>query len=251
MRLGALLGPVTDGAACDTLAAQARRYAAEGFAGLWSGHAVGRGMMVTDPFLTLAVAASVTDGIEIGSAVIQVPLYHPAELAHRVLSLQQICGDRLTLGVGAGSSEKDYQAFGRDFGRRFNGLEESVAALRDAYASVGTLNGTLTPWPGLPSAPRLYLGSWGKGVERAARDYDGWIASGHYRSVEEVADAARRYREAGGGRAIVSTLILDARTDLTELGERFSRFAEAGFDDAVVMFHPGSPEPAAVRRLVD
>ena len=97
----------------------------------------------------------------------------------------------------------------------------------------------------------LFLGSWGRGVERAAKEFDGWIASAHYRTVEQVIAALGRYRDAGGGRAVVSTIQLPAGTDLGELHDRLARFAEAGFDDAVVSILPGGPQPGAVRRLVD
>ena len=44
---------------------------------------------------------------------------------------------------------------------------------------------------------------------------------------------------------------LPAGTDLGELRDRLARFAEAGFDDAVVRILPGGPAPAGVRRLLD
>jgi alkanesulfonate monooxygenase SsuD/methylene tetrahydromethanopterin reductase-like flavin-dependent oxidoreductase (luciferase family) len=251
IRLGALLGPITDGTATATLAYQASNYAAEGYRSIWSAQAIGRGFMVMDPFIALTVAATVTDNVEIGSAIIQLPLYHPMDLAHRVLSLQQICGDRLILGVGAGSTEKDFLAFGRDYAARFRVFNETLAALRNGYRAGSEENSTLTPWSGIERPPRIFYGTWGNGVERAARDFDGWIASGHYRTVDDLTAAAERYAAAGGGRSIVSTILLDGKTDLGELRERLARFAAAGFDDAVVMIHPGGPSAAAVRKLVD
>ncbi|MYE24197.1 MAG: LLM class flavin-dependent oxidoreductase [Gammaproteobacteria bacterium] len=103
MRLGALLGPVTGNSPPDFLAEQARTYANAGFDSLWSAQALGRGFMLPDPFVALSVAATAAD-VEIGTAVVQAPLYDPMDLAHRVFSLQQICGDRLTMGLGAGST---------------------------------------------------------------------------------------------------------------------------------------------------
>lgn len=250
MRLGALLGPVVDAGQSNTLAEQAREYVGEGFKSLWTAHAVGRGFMLTDPFIAMTVAASVTENVEIGSAIIQIPLYHPLDLAHRVHSLQQICGDRLILGVGAGSTESDFQAYGRDPKGRFAVFSETVAALRDGYADGTDANKALSPWPGLGEPPRLFFGTWGKGVERAAAEFDGWIASGHYRSVDELSEAATRYRAAGGGRSIVSTIIVDKDTDLGALKERLSGYAEAGFDDAVLMFYPGGPSAADISNLV-
>lgn len=251
MRLGALLGPVADGAQARTLADQARRYAGAGFTSLWSAQAVGRGFMITDPFVALSVAATACEGVEIGTAVLQVPLYHPVDLAHRVLSLRQVCGDRLILGVGAGSTQQDFDAFGRDHAQRFRDFRVGVRALRELLATGKLGDADLSPWPAVRASTPMFLGSWGRGVARAAREYDGWIASGNYRTPDEVVQALGEYRAAGGGRAIVSTLQLRADTDLGKLKDMLQHFAGAGFDDAVVMFHPGAPAPEAIRALID
>ena len=109
----------------------------------------------------------------------------------------------------------------------------------------------VTPWPTVRGGPPLYLGTWGKGVERAAAAFDGWIASAHYRSADQVIAALGRYRQAGGGRAVVSTIQLPPGADLGELRAKLDRFSEAGFDDAVVLILPGGPSPGSVRQLVD
>ena len=108
----------------------------------------------------------------------------------------------------------------------------------------------LTPWPTTRGGPRVLYGTWGVGVERAATAYDGWIASAHYRTPEEVVAALGRYREAGGKRAIVSTIQLPGGSDMGEVAQKLSWFAEAGFDDAVVFLLPGGPTPKEVRALV-
>lgn len=251
MRLGALLGPVSADAPPSVLADQARTLAGEGFDSLWSAQAVGRGFMISDPFVALGVAATVAEDVEVGTAVVQAPLYDPMDLAHRVFSLQQLCGDRLILGVGAGSTASDFGAFGRRFDTRFDDFTTSVEALREIFRTGGNGAGNLSPWPSVQGGPPLFLGTWGHGVERAGREFDGWIASANYRTDEQVVDAHGRYRAAGGGRAVVSSIMLPAGTDLGELGARLDRFADAGFDDAVVFPLPGGPDPRAVRRLVD
>jgi alkanesulfonate monooxygenase SsuD/methylene tetrahydromethanopterin reductase-like flavin-dependent oxidoreductase (luciferase family) len=251
MRLGALLGPVPPNASPRFLADQARTLAGEGFESLWSVQAIGRGFAISDPFVALAVAAAVTDTVEIGTAVIQVPLYHPVDLAHRVFSLMQICGDRFLFGVGAGSTRKDFDALGRDYAGRFRTLSTSMTALRQLFADGRLADVELSPWPNVRGGPPLLLGAWGgTGVERAARSYAGWIASAAKRSPAEVVAALQRFRRAGGRRAIVSTIQLDASSDLARTKDLLAEFAEAGFDDAVVMLMPGGPSAAAVRRLV-
>ena len=251
MKLGALLGPIPNATRRDTLAEQARTFAGEGYSSLWSAQAIGRGFMMTDPIVALSVAASVTDDLELGTAILQIPLYEPMDLAHRIFSLQQIAGDRLILGVGAGSTAADYAAYGRDFDARFDAFENSLSALREIFTTGGRGDVSLSPWPAVSGGPPVFFGTWGKGVVRAATEFDGWIASGMHRTPEQVAAAAQRYRDAGGGRAIVSTIQVSGQTDLGELKEKFAAYAEAGFDDAVVMLLPGAPEPAAVRRLYE
>ena len=140
---------------------------------------------------------------------------------------------------------------GRTFETRFADFPVIVDALRTAFRTGGNDPTNLSPWPSVQGGPPLFLGTWGRGVERAAREFDGWIASAHYRTEEQVVASLERYRRAGGGRAVVSTIQLPAGTDLGELRDRLARFAEAGFDDAVVLILPGGPEPGAVRRLVE
>ena len=104
MRLGATLAHLSP-APPFAVAEWARRLVGEGFESLWTPQVIGRGFLVPDPFVTLAVAATATEGVEVGTATVQVPLHHPADLAHRVLSLMSVCGDRLTLGVSPGSTD--------------------------------------------------------------------------------------------------------------------------------------------------
>lgn len=250
MRMGALLGPVSNSAPPGFLADQARTYVAEGFESLWAAQAVGRGFMITDPLVALGVAAAVTEEVELGTAVVQLPLYAPGDLAQRVFSLMQVAGSRLILGVGAGSTAADFEVFGRSYESRFADFSRGVAALRELFATGKGDGFDLCPWPSVLGGPPLFLGSWGAAVERAARTFDGWIASGAYRSPDEVIEALGRYRRAGGGRAIVSTIQMGPATDLGEMKETLARYAEAGFDDAVVMLMPGGATAAEARGLV-
>nr|WP_218891697.1 LLM class flavin-dependent oxidoreductase [Actinomycetospora corticicola] len=222
----------------------ARRLAGEGFESLWTPEIVGRGPLVPDPCVTLAVAAAVTAGVELGTATVQVPLHHPADLAHRFLSLAQVCGDRLTLGLSPGSTVDDHAALDVDFGARFRVFGAHVERLRTLLADGGDDRARLAPH-GI--AVPLLLGSWGANVERAARAFDGWLASGYRTSPDEIVEAHARYRAAGGGRALVYAV---PTTDLGATRDALARYAEAGFDDAIVLIEPGGPDPAAVRALV-
>src|SRR5580704_5420014 len=68
----------------DRVADYARRIEASGFPGIWVGDSLGRGRPTLDPLVELATLAAVTQRVELGIGVLQVPLRHPIELAHRV-----------------------------------------------------------------------------------------------------------------------------------------------------------------------
>ena len=162
---------------------------------------------MNDPFVALSVAAAVTRDLELGTGIVQLPLHHPVELAHRVLSLVEVCGDRLILGVGAGSSETDFAALQRDYSGRLDALHRDLAPLRGLLRTGEWGEVSLNPVPGPP--PPIFYGTWGGDIERAAREFDGWIASARFRGAGSLDTRLKRYRAAGGRRAIVTTVIVN------------------------------------------
>src|SRR5277367_7103329 len=110
----------------DRFADFARNVEAKGFNGLWMTDSFGRGRATLDPIVLMSVAAAVTKKIEIGTCVLQVPVRHPAELAHRVQSLHAITGDRLMLGLGCGSTKADFDLVGAEYEARFKTLMSSL-----------------------------------------------------------------------------------------------------------------------------
>lgn len=248
MRLGATLAHLSDAPPFD-VASWADRLVTAGFESLWTPHIIGRGSLVPDPFVTLATAAAVTRQVELGTATVQVPLYHPADLAHRVLSLMAVCGGRLALGISPGSTEADFATLGRDYTARFTAFHRDAARLRVLLAD-GRDDQAALSTAAAGGRPPLLLGSWGANVERAARDFDGWLASGYRRTPGQIIAAHERYRAAGGRRAIVCAIPLHSRDDLEPVGEVLRRYAQAGFDDAVVLIGPDGPAPEKVRALL-
>ena len=133
MQTGALLTPAGDQP--DHLVNEARAIESAGFDSIWSAHAMGRGFMMHDPLLALTAAAAVMTRVELGSGILQLPLYQPADVILKVLTLMQIAGDRLLLGVGAGSTQADYALHEQDFRQRFQQLEVSLESLRQGFES--------------------------------------------------------------------------------------------------------------------
>ena len=249
MRIGAALVHLSPGPPFPVVEG-AKKLVDAGFESLWAPQVIGRGRLVPDPFVALAAAATATagSGIEVGTATVQVPLHHPADLAHRILSLMLVCGDRLTLGLSPGSTAADFAALDRDHTTRFRDFRSSVERLRGLLAHGRDEHADLAPAPAA-GPPPLLLGSWGANVERAAREFDGWIASGHRRSPGEILAAHERFRAAGGRRAVAGYVPARTADELRAAAEALERYAAAGFDDAVLLLAPGGPEPAQVRAL--
>lgn len=239
-----------------------------GFDSLWAFDAIGRGFILPDPLVGLSVAANVTERIEVGTGILQVPLRRPVQLAHLVLTAQLLCHGRLVLGVGAGSTPDDFAAVDVDFDSRFGTFPKALETMRALWRGdvVGAAN--LTPWPETLGGPPVLIGSWSgsRWVQRAAEEYDGWIASAAKTSFSSLADGLLRFRVAGGKRAVVTNIVVDLTrptTPLTDDGpfhlrcspaeasQRLERLAEIGFDDAVLVSrHVDAESLASIRALL-
>lgn len=114
----------------------------------------------------------------------------PVALAKSLAAIDLLSGGRLVVGVGPGSSARDYAAVGIPFEERWKRLDEAVQALRALWLGEGTpFKGefystegvTLEPRPAQRSGPPIWIGSWGSeaGLRRVARLGDGWLASAY------------------------------------------------------------------------
>jgi alkanesulfonate monooxygenase SsuD/methylene tetrahydromethanopterin reductase-like flavin-dependent oxidoreductase (luciferase family) len=153
-----------------------------------------------------------------------VPLRRPVELAHRVLTTHLACGGRLRLGVGAGSTAADFAAVGVDFDARFRELAHSLATMRQLWTGARVGAAELgAPWPVAAGGPPVLVGSWAgsRWIERAAKEFDGWIGSGARSSWRLIREGIERFRGFGGPRAVVE--------------ERLRHVRSLGFDDLVLV----------------
>jgi alkanesulfonate monooxygenase SsuD/methylene tetrahydromethanopterin reductase-like flavin-dependent oxidoreductase (luciferase family) len=239
----------------------ARRIEAAEFPGIWVGDSLGRGRPTLDPLVTLASLCSATERVELGIAVLQVPLRHPVELAHRVQSVQMLSGNRLRLGVGSGSTRADFELLGGDYDRRFRTFMTSLATMRDAWAGRTVNGGALSPWPGCEHGPPILLGAWRRPrwITYAAKECQGWTPSGRFSSWEDLEAGMRIYREAGGDNAVLANVTIDLaeRPESASLAQvahvslicppdearrRLKRVAELGFDEILLVSQTNSLE---------
>ena len=241
-----------------------------GFAGLWITDSMGRGAASLDPLLLLAAVAPVTRQIELGTCVLQVPLRHPVELAQRVMSLDVLAEGRLVLGVGAGSTEADFLAVQADYSSRFQTLQENLEVMRRTWHGDAVFGPAVTPWPGHEQGPPIFLGAWHstRWIQYAAKQCRGWLASGIYSSLGEVAEGTVKFRAAGGNRVILANVFTDLRPqpvahplieqakinlvcDPDEARERLADIADSGIDDVLLICPFDDPNQLEqLRRLV-
>ncbi len=237
-----------------TLADAARRIEAVGFESAWAFDAIGRGFLQADPLTALAVAATVTRDIELGTGILQVPLRNPVELAQRVLTAHLVSGGRLRLGVGAGSTATDFMALGLDFASRFRRLDESLRIMRRLWAGERVNGASLAPvWPQALGGPPVLIGSWAgsRWIERAAREFDGWVGSGARSSWRALREGIARFRDLGGKRAVATNVVAELESPATSpdgpddpcdlkcprevARARLARLRGLGFDDVVLV----------------
>src|SRR6201992_261321 len=194
------------------MADYARRIEAAGFPGIWVGDSLGRGRPTLDPLTELTVFASVTEKVELGISVLQLPLRHPIELAHPVQSVQALSGNRLRLGVGRRSTRPDCELLGYDYDHRFGIRKRSLETMRRAWRGEATnAGGTLSLWPECEGGPPILMGAWRspRWITFAAQECQGWTPSGRFSSWDDLEYGMKVYREAGGTNAVLANVAID------------------------------------------
>jgi alkanesulfonate monooxygenase SsuD/methylene tetrahydromethanopterin reductase-like flavin-dependent oxidoreductase (luciferase family) len=262
MRLGInlpFLSETRDAPSAADIGKRARAIEAIGFQGIWVGDVFSRGLVWPDPLMWLLAAGAATERVELGTSVFQVPLRNPVELAQRFLTLQALTKGRFLAGVGAGSTQGDFDAAGVDFEARFRTLRESLSIIKRLCngEQVGAAN--LHPWPSTVGGPPIIIGSWWNGpwIKRAAQEFDGWISSAGRTNFNTLREGIKRYRDLGGKRALVTSIYIDLNAPDKPIRddeqytlscgpeqavERLGRLADLGYDDAILVKHASVTE---------
>ncbi|MGA5304666.1 LLM class flavin-dependent oxidoreductase [Nucisporomicrobium flavum] len=136
-----------------------------------------------DGIVALAGVVEHSGDLQLVTTVVLPVVRGPVVVAKSAAALDVLSGGRLVLGVGAGSSPRDYEVVGLPFDERWSRFEEAVGSLR-AHLDGAAL-------PGRPAGPPIWIASWGSdaGLARVARLGDGWVASGFHTTADRVAKA--------------------------------------------------------------
>jgi alkanesulfonate monooxygenase SsuD/methylene tetrahydromethanopterin reductase-like flavin-dependent oxidoreductase (luciferase family) len=178
MDVAAGLPNTVPGTKGDQLIEYARRGEAAGFSSLGT---IDRLVYPNlDPFASLAAAAAVTERIKLATTVLLAPYrLNPALIAKEAASVHRLSDGRLTLGLGLGWREDDYEASGLDYSERGRKLDEMLPVIERVWSGeeFGVAGGIGPEVHDAP--PRLLIGgAVDAAFRRAARYGIGWILGG-------------------------------------------------------------------------
>jgi alkanesulfonate monooxygenase SsuD/methylene tetrahydromethanopterin reductase-like flavin-dependent oxidoreductase (luciferase family) len=199
-----------------------------------------RGGSLTSPLLLATLLLRATTTVRVGTAVLALPLHHPAQVAEDVAMAQTIGHGRLVLGVGAGHVADHFSLFGVAHVGRGASLERAVLNLRHAltggvlpvepvdvdrsvpggrdagrHTNDGAVLGSEAHRGRGPVlvgtavvVPPLWLGAHGRrGLNRAGRLGDAWLTDPQ-RSVATVEQLAAEYRASADRAGRVPRVVL-------------------------------------------
>lgn len=87
-----------------------------------------------DPWVVLGAVSQATQTIRLATNVYILPLRHPLVTARAVTTLDRISGGRVTLGIGVGWLEEEFELAGQDFHNRGKRTDEIMAMLREMWS---------------------------------------------------------------------------------------------------------------------
>jgi len=155
----------------------------------------------------LTAIGAVTERIELGTAVLVLPIREVPHVARQAATVDQLTGGRLLLGVGIGAYREEYQAFRPDIVGRNRGtiLEEGLHLMDRLYTedevshdgpTYRVENLSLHPKPKRLPFPLLVGGHQQRAIDRAVELGSGWIPG--WRPFDELREWIRTLRERAG-----------------------------------------------------
>ena len=183
------------------------------------------------PLTFAAALAAHTKRAQIGTGILQLPLYHPLHVAEQIAVIDTIAKGRFILGAGLGLVEHEFNAFEIPLSAAATRFTESVEILRQAWSGrTFSYHGqhfnfddvTITPRP--LRQPSIWIGAMSTiTLTRAGRIGDGWLSDPLHnfdvmRAWSEMYRAAAR--QAGNPRVEIALLrnawVGDSRAEIEQ-----------------------------------
>ena len=124
-----------------------------------------------DSLTLLGALAAWTDRVRLVTTVIVPQLHDPVMLAKALATGDMLSGGRLTVGLGVGGRDEDYEAAGADPATQtMRGMAERVAVMKRVWAGEKVTDSVLPvgPSPLQPGGPQLLVGTIGPKTVRSA-----------------------------------------------------------------------------------
>jgi len=134
-----------------------------------------------DPLIALAAAAAVTQRVRLMTTLLIAPIRDASLLAKQAASIDVLSGGRLTLGLGVGRREDDYEAVSGRFHRRGRRFDQQLAQMKRVWSGENSLDGVgpIGPEPVQSGGPELLIGAFAPAaILRAGRWADGYLGGG-------------------------------------------------------------------------
>jgi len=202
-----------------------------------------------DSLIALALAAAVTEQVGLGTGVLVLPQRQPVVTAKQVASIDVASGGRLSLGVGAGWLEEEFDALNVPFDTRGSRFEEWITLLRSCWTGTPeafegrhyTLPPDILCFPVPAHRVPLLVGGHAKpAIRRATTIGDGWIGQQSLGALDP--EEIRAVRGAGARRVVLR--IVEAAGRDAELAPRLPELAGAGVDEVIVDVDWAAGDPA-------
>jgi alkanesulfonate monooxygenase SsuD/methylene tetrahydromethanopterin reductase-like flavin-dependent oxidoreductase (luciferase family) len=156
-------------------------------------HFLNGGARLPSTLTFLAAAAERTRRIQLGTAIVILPLEDPIRVAEDAAVVDTLSGGRLQLGLGTGGDPLTFAAFGRDLDSRRSRFADGVRVIHAALAGA-PINATEARL--YPPAPALQHRIWEstlspEGATRAGRNADGLLLARTAFMSSEPTDVAQ------------------------------------------------------------
>ena len=124
----------------------------------------------------LAFAAAATERVRIVPSLYVLPMHSAVWAAKEIATLDLLSEGRVTVTVGVGGREMDYQAVGASFAKRHQRMDEQIAEMKRIWRGEPVFEGAdeVGPRPVQEGGPPILAGSMGqKPMARASRWAEG------------------------------------------------------------------------------
>lgn len=212
---------------------------------------------IIEALTLLTFVAAVTERVELGTAILVVPMRQPVLLAKTISSLDHLAGGRLVLGAGIGWAQEEFEVLSAPWERRGARFDEQIRLMRALWTQqwVDGFDGDfykVDGWTSQPQPPRhvpILIGGHGpRQMRRIGELADGWLT--HANRLDTIQEDFQPARDAAAAAGRDPDSLIIAITGLAflqeggleEAAERLHRAKEAGVNYITLGVRPSEME---------